>query len=66
MRDAPPTWTPPATREPSAAGALANSPSNLTEWIQDPQRVKPGTHMPATALAAADLQAVLVYLEGLE
>jgi cytochrome c oxidase subunit II len=54
-----------ASRTTLAAGALANSPHNLAAWIQDPQRVKPGARMPATTLRAADLQAVLVYLQGL-
>jgi cytochrome c oxidase subunit 2 len=55
-----------ASRATLAAGALPNTPRNLADWILDPQRVKPGAHMPATTLATADLQAMLSYLEGLQ
>src|SRR5205085_11649751 len=36
------------------AGRLANSPENLQAWIRDPQRISPGTAMPALALGARD------------
>jgi cytochrome c oxidase subunit II len=55
-----------ASRTTLAAGALPNTLGNLAGWLLDPQSVKPGAHMPATALAAADLHALLAYLEDLE
>jgi cytochrome c oxidase subunit 2 len=55
-----------ASRTSLAAGALPNSIGNLAGWLLDPQGVKPGAHMPATALAAPDLHALLAYLEGLQ
>jgi cytochrome c oxidase subunit 2 len=54
-----------ATRSTLGAGTLPNTPENLTAWIQDPQRVKPGNQMPPNPLAADDLQALVAYLETL-
>jgi cytochrome c oxidase subunit 2 len=53
------------SRATLAAGALPNSAGNLAGWLLDPQRIKPGAHMPATSFAAADYHALLAYLEGL-
>ncbi|HEX2690968.1 MAG TPA: cytochrome c oxidase subunit II [Kofleriaceae bacterium] len=60
-----PDLTHAASRARLAAGALPNTIGNLAGWILDPQSVKPGSHMPATSLAPADLHALLAYLEGL-
>lgn len=54
-----------ASRPSIAAGTLANTPGNLAAWIVDPQGIKPGTHMPPTALAPRDLGALLAYLQVL-
>ena len=54
-----------ASRLTIAAGTLRNTRGNLAEWILNPQRIKPGTKMPPTELAAGDLQALLAYLETL-
>lgn len=54
------------TRRFLAAGALANSPENLRRWIENPQRIKPGNHMPVVPLSAAELDALTAYLEGLQ
>jgi cytochrome c oxidase subunit 2 len=51
-----------AGRTTIAAGILPNTPGHLAGWILDPQRIKPGVHMPSMALEAADLQALLAYL----
>jgi cytochrome c oxidase subunit 2 len=53
-------------RRTIAAGALTNTAAHLARWISDPQQVKPGTNMPATRLAPADLDAVVAYLTSLE
>jgi len=55
-----------AIRRTIGAGTLANNRGNLAGWIVDPQRIKPGNHMPPTALEAERLQALLEYLEGLK
>ena len=55
-----------AGRRMLAAGTLPNTPANLASWIADPQKHKPGANMPATPLAAADLQAIVAYLGTLK
>ncbi|MGQ0642386.1 MAG: cytochrome c oxidase subunit II [Gemmatimonadaceae bacterium] len=54
-----------ASRRTIAAATLENAPRHLTAWLADPQRVKPGTRMPTTPLAARDLAAVVAYVSGL-
>jgi cytochrome c oxidase subunit 2 len=55
-----------ATRPTLAAGTLANNPENLTAWIRDPQKIKPGVNMPANQLVPEDEQALVAYLETLK
>jgi cytochrome c oxidase subunit 2 len=55
-----------ASRQTIAAGTLRNTNANLYSWISDPQRIKPGTLMPATELNPADLQALVAYLRQLK
>ena len=55
-----------ASRPTLASGALPNTPDNLKNWIADPQKIKPGVNMPATALAEEDLRALVAYLSGLK
>jgi cytochrome c oxidase subunit 2 len=54
-----------SSRTTLAAGTLPNSRSNLAAWIADAQRIKPGNGMPSINLQAADLRAVVAYLESL-
>ena len=55
-----------ASRQTIAAGTLANTEGNLLAWITDPQRIKPGTLMPATKLDPSDLRALVAYLRQLK
>ncbi len=55
-----------ASRRTIAAGTLPNTRGHLAGWILDPQRIKPGSRMPANPLAARDLEALLAYLETLQ
>jgi cytochrome c oxidase subunit 2 len=55
-----------ASRRTIAAGMLPNNRGHLAGWIADPQSIKPGVNMPANALPADDLQALLAYLETLK
>lgn len=48
------------------AATLPNTSENLAKWILNPQAFKPGNLMPATPLAADDLDALVAYLESLE
>jgi cytochrome c oxidase subunit II len=54
-----------ATRTTLAAHTIANTKRGLTRWISDPQRIKPGTKMPAVGLNTRDLRAVVAYLHEL-
>jgi cytochrome c oxidase subunit 2 len=55
-----------ASRAHLAAGRLANTRENLTDWIADPQRLKPGANMPAHLLIDEDLKALVAYVETLK
>ncbi|MBZ9985030.1 MULTISPECIES: cytochrome c oxidase subunit II [unclassified Mesorhizobium] len=55
-----------ASRQTLAAGTLTMSRGNLAAWIADPQGIKPGSHMPVTALNGDELNAIIAYLEGLK
>jgi cytochrome c oxidase subunit 2 len=54
-----------ASRLSLGAGTIPNGRGYLAGWILDPQHVKPGNKMPATALSGPDLQSLLDYLESL-
>jgi cytochrome c oxidase subunit 2 len=54
-----------ASRRMLAAGTLENSPRHLAAWLADPQRVKPGTRMPAVPLDERELVAVVAYVGAL-
>jgi cytochrome c oxidase subunit 2 len=53
------------SRQTLAAVTLPNELEPLTKWIADPQAVKPGSRMPASALPREDLAAVASYLQEL-
>ena len=55
-----------ASRQRLAMGTIDNDHAHLGQWISDPQLTKPGVQMPSTPLPAADLRALLAYLEGLK
>jgi cytochrome c oxidase subunit II len=61
-----PSLTHVASRRSLAAGTLPNAPGHLAGWIVDPQRSKPGVHMPMNSLAPEDLLALVDYLGSLE
>jgi cytochrome c oxidase subunit 2 len=54
-----------AGRRTLAAGAAAFGSHSLRDWLENPQRLKPGTQMPAVNLSAGDLSAIVTYLETL-
>jgi cytochrome c oxidase subunit II len=55
-----------ASRRSIAAGTLPMSTANLYGWVEDPQSIKPGNHMPTIPLEPKDLHAVVAYLETLK
>lgn len=54
-----------ATRETLGAGVLTNSPQDLTEWMQNPQTIKPACYMPNFHLSRQQVQQLVAYLETL-
>lgn len=50
------------SRETLAAGAAANNPQNLREWIQDPGKFKSGCLMPAMQLSDEQIDQLTQYL----
>ena len=49
---------------PTIAGAVPYSPENLWRWLENPQRLKPGTAMPRVPLTAQELDDLVAYLEA--
>ena len=43
-------------------GAFPNTPATLTRWIEDPQRVAPGTRMPGLGVSSHDARQIAAYL----
>jgi cytochrome c oxidase subunit 2 len=54
-----------ASRHTLAAGTIPNVRGHLAGWILDPQKIKPGTKMPAVDLSTDELHAVVAYLRSL-
>ena len=55
-----------ASRHALAAGALPLNRGTLETWIVDPQRHKPGNHMPATPMPPRQLRDITDYLMSLD
>ena len=55
-----------ASRSTLAANTIPNTSSELSDWIRDPQHVKPGNRMPALGLSPDEVEAVVAYLRGLK
>src|SRR5205807_4777378 len=55
-----------ASRQTLGAITIPNDATDLAAWIQDSQHFKPGNEMPDVKLSAADVQALVTYLEGLK
>jgi cytochrome c oxidase subunit II len=53
------------SRDTIAAGILLNTPDNLRRWIENPERFKPGSQMPAMGLGDRELKAVTAYMASL-
>lgn len=55
-----------ASRSTLAAGTLPFTTQHLTEWITDPQAIKPGTRMPNLSFDPQDRAAIVAYLVQLK
>jgi cytochrome c oxidase subunit II len=45
---------------------LPNNRQQLAAWITQPQKLKPGTNMPATALSKEELDSLLAFIDTLK
>jgi cytochrome c oxidase subunit 2 len=54
-----------ATRSTLAALTIPNNSASLSQWIADPQHVKPGNRMPGLNLGATNYVALVQYLQSL-
>jgi cytochrome c oxidase subunit 2 len=61
-----PTLTHIASRRTLGAGLIPLTHDNLTQWVRDPQRIKPGIQMPIPSLSPEELRALVAYLERLQ
>jgi cytochrome c oxidase subunit 2 len=55
-----------ASRETLVAGALKNNNDDLARWLDNPDRVKPGAHMPAFKLTQAETSDLISFLGSLQ
>jgi cytochrome c oxidase subunit 2 len=51
------------SRSTLGTGIIENNPANLARWILDPNKIKPGLHMPGYQLSQEDLRDLVAYLE---
>ena len=49
-------------RQMYIAGQLPNTPEHLIDWLQDPQRLAPGTAMPDLGVTEAEARDIAAYL----
>ncbi len=54
-----------ATRTTLAAATIPNTRAWLTDWISNPQAIKPGARMPDLGLSTSTVNAIVAYLETL-
>ena len=55
-----------ASRQTLASGVLPNNRQQLAAWITQPQKLKPGTNMPATSLSQEELESLLAFIDTLK
>jgi len=55
-----------SSRETMLTGMMANNPTNVEQWLTDPQKLKPGAHMPRFLLAKDSIRALTTYLTQLK
>lgn len=54
-----------ASRATLAAGAAENTPAELARWLEDPDTIKPSSHMPNLHLTDAQVNDLVAYFETL-
>ena len=51
---------------PKIAGVVDNTPENMKRWLQEPQKVKPGSAMPSLGLTDTEAANLSAFLETLK
>lgn len=54
------------SRQTILSGMMPNSPANLYRWLQNPQKVKPGAHMPRFIFNRDSIRSLTAYLSQLK
>ena len=54
------------SRQTMLTGMLNNTTENINKWLTDPQKVKPGAHMPRFIFGADSVRALTAYLKQLK
>lgn len=54
------------SRKTLLTGILDNTPENLAKWLDNPQAVKPGAHMPDFRFNEHELKSLVAYLHSLK
>jgi cytochrome c oxidase subunit 2 len=54
------------SRKMIASASFSNTMNHLSQWIVDPQKMKPGARMPENRIDSNDLQALVEYLKSLD
>jgi cytochrome c oxidase subunit 2 len=55
-----------ASRQTMLSGMMDNNPGNLEKWLTDPQKIKPGAHMPRFIFSKDSVRAITAYLTQLK
>lgn len=55
-----------ASRTTIVGATLKNTPANLKKWIEDPEKMKAGAHMPPLGLRGRELDDLVAYLSSLK
>jgi cytochrome c oxidase subunit 2 len=53
-------------RKTIASGMVDNDLKELRQWVDDPQKTKPGCLMPAMKLSEREIDLVVLYLRSLK
>jgi len=51
-----------ASRQTMLSGMMDNNPQNVEKWLTDPQKIKPGAHMPRFIFSKDSVRAITAYL----
>ena len=54
------------SRQTMLAGMMDNTTANINKWLTDPQKVKPGAHMPRFIFGPDSVRAITAYLKQLK